>query len=161
MKPVDYLAYAWTAAQWLIVMVVLWAGLRLGNPDGPAWISLAGGAIMTFSLIPAVLGFRALGANLSPWVHPRAANRLVTHGIYRSLRHPLYLSLIVFSFGWSVWSQSWTSLLGSVVLAFVLKGKASCEERLLARRHPDYASYARSTTAFFPRRPRRPKSRTP
>lgn len=151
MKPAGYLGYVWTAAQWLVVVAVFWSGWRLGNPGGPAWVSLAGGGIMTLSLLPAVLGFRDLGPNLSPWPHPHATNRLVTHGIYRHLRHPLYLSLIICAVGWSIWSQSWAALVASAVLALVLKGKATREEQLLAKRHPDYASYARATGAFLPR----------
>lgn len=151
MKPVDYLGCAWTAAQWLVFVSVFWSGLRFGNPEGPALLSLAGGAIMTLSLLPAVLGFRDLGTNLSPWPHPHATNRLVTHGIYRRLRHPLYLSLLVFAAGWSIWSQSWAALSASAVLALVLKGKAAHEEHLLAKRHPDYAAYARTTGSFLPR----------
>ena len=107
---------------------------------------------MTLSLFPALLGFRDLGTNLSPWPHPHATNQLVTHGIYRYLRHPLYLSLIICAVGWSIWSQSWAAFIVSAVLAVVLKGKATREERLLAKRHPDYASYARATGAFLPRR---------
>ncbi len=106
---------------------------------------------MTLSLLPAVLGFRDLGTNLSPWPRPHATNRLVTHGIYRRLRHPLYLSLIVLAVGWSMWSQSWAAFIASVLLALVLKGKAAHEELLLAQRHPDYASYARTTGSFLPR----------
>jgi protein-S-isoprenylcysteine O-methyltransferase Ste14 len=151
MKPVDYLPYAWTAAQWLLLLFVFWTGLSLGNPEGPAWISFVGGVIMTFSLVPAVLGFRDLGVNLSPWPHPHSTNRLVTDGIYRHLRHPLYLSLIILAFGWSIWSQSWAGLAASVILTLVLRGKAACEERLLAKRHPDYEAYARNTGAFWPR----------
>lgn len=151
MKPADYSGYAWTAAQWLGLVTVLWTGWRQGCPDGPAWISIAGGAIMTTSLLPAILGFRDLGTNLSPWPHPHAANRLVTHGIYRRLRHPLYLSLIIFAIGWSVWRQSWAALLATAALVFVLRRKAAHEESLLFERHSHYADYVRTTGFFLPR----------
>jgi protein-S-isoprenylcysteine O-methyltransferase Ste14 len=151
MNTADYQGYAYTAAQWFGLVAVFWAGWHHGNPEGPAWLSVAGGVLMTASLIPAVLGFRDLGVNLSPWPHPHATNRLVTHGIYRHLRHPLYLSLIVFSLGWAAWSQSWAAFVATVFLTAVLRRKASCEERLLVRRHADYASYARTTGCFLPR----------
>ena len=89
MKTVDYLGFAWTAAQCLALAAVLGAGWRYGRPDGAAWISIAGGVTMTLSLLPAILGLRDLGTNLSPWPQPHATNKLVTHGIYRRLRHPL------------------------------------------------------------------------
>lgn len=151
MKPVDYSGYAWTAAQWLGLVTVLWTGWRHGHPDGAAWVSLAGGAIMTASLLPAILGFRDLGTNLSPWPRPHATNRLVTHGVYRHLRHPLYLSLIILAAGWAVWRQSWAALLATAALVFVLRRKAAHEELLLRERHPHYADYTRTTGFFLPR----------
>lgn len=151
MKPVDYSGYAWTAAQWLCLVTVLWTGWHHGHPDGPAWVSLAGGAIMTASLLPAILGLRDLGTNLSPWPQPHATNELVTHGIYRRLRHPLYLSLILLAIGWAVWRQSWPSLLATAILLLILRRKAAHEELLLGRRHTCYSAHARSTGRFWPR----------
>ena len=88
MRSVDYLGFAWTAAQCLVLAGVFLAGCY-EHADGDAWISIVGGVMMTASLLPAILGFRHLGPNLSPWPQPHATNKLVTHGIYRRLRHPL------------------------------------------------------------------------
>lgn len=152
MRPVNHSGYAWTAAQWLVFSVVLLAGGYQENAHRPAWISLLGGGIMTVSLVPALLGFLHLGANLSPWPQPRAANRLVTHGIYRIIRHPLYLSLIIFAVGWAVWRQSGAALAATALLWFVLHRKAAREEVLLGQRHPSYEGYRLGTAAFLPRR---------
>jgi len=57
--------------------------------------------MVTASLLPVILGFRHLGTNLSPWPQPHGTNELITHGIYRRLRHPLYLSLILLAAGWA------------------------------------------------------------
>ena len=151
MKTADYLGFAWTAAQCLGLAAVLGAGWHYGRPDGAAWISIAGGVIMTTSLLPAILGLRDLGTNLSPWPQPHATNELVTHGIYRRLRHPLYLSLMLFAAGWAIWRQSWPSLLATAILIFILRRKAAHEERLLGRRHACYSAYAQTTGCFWPR----------
>src|SRR5262249_44986715 len=45
---------------------------------------LAGGAGV------ALAGYRALGGSHSPWSTPVAGGRLVTTGIYRWVRHPIY-----------------------------------------------------------------------
>ena len=85
MRPVDYLGFAWTAAQCLVLAGVFSAGCY-EYADRDAWISIVGGVMMTVSLLPAILGFRDLGTNLSPWPQPHATNELITHGIYRRLR---------------------------------------------------------------------------
>ena len=150
MRPVDYLGFAWTAAQCLVLAGVFSAGCY-EHADRDAWISIVGGVMMTASLLPAILGFRDLGPNLSPWPQPHATNKLVTHGIYRRLRHPLYLSLILLAVGWAIWRQSWPSLLTTAILLLILRRKAAHEERLLGRRHTCYSAYAQTTGCFWPR----------
>jgi protein-S-isoprenylcysteine O-methyltransferase Ste14 len=151
MKSADYSGYAWTAAQWLVLALVLWTGWHFCRPEGAPWISLLGGAVMTASIVPALLGFLHLGSNLSPWPQPHAGNQLVTRGIYRHLRHPLYSSLIIFAFGWAAWRQSWPALLAAVALCLVLKRKIAHEEALLTERHLAYTDYALATGCFLPR----------
>jgi len=150
MRSVDYLGFAWTAAQCLVLAGVFLTGCY-EHAGGAAWISIVGGVMMTASLLPAILGFRDLGPNLSPWPQPLATNKLVTHGIYRRLRHPLYLSLILLAVGWAIWRQSWPSLLATAILLFILRRKAAHEERLLGRRHACYSAYAQTTGCFWPR----------
>ena len=60
MRPVDYLGFAWTAAQCLVLAGVFLAGCY-EHADGDAWISIVGGVMMIASLLPAILGFRDLG----------------------------------------------------------------------------------------------------
>lgn len=150
MSPRHFPGYVLTAMQWVVLLLVLWAGWHFRRPDGPPWLSALGGVVMTCSLVPAVLGLFHLGRNISPWPHPHDSNRLVTHGIYRHLRHPLYASLISFAAGWALWSQSWAALLAGVLLFIVLRTKAGREEQFLLRRHPGYEEYTRSTGSFLP-----------
>lgn len=150
MNPRHLPGYALTAMQWGAMVFVLWAGWHFHRPDGSPWLSALGGMLMFASIIPAALGFFHLGRNISPWPHPHDSNCLVTHGIYRHMRHPLYASLIFFAAGWALWSQSWPALLAGAVLFIVLRTKAVREERLLLRRHPGYEQYAQRTGSFFP-----------
>ncbi len=83
--------------------------------------------MMTASLLPAILGFRHLDTNLSPWPQPHATNELITHGIYRRLRHPLYFSLTLLAAGWAVLRQSWPALFATAILVRILRRKAAHE----------------------------------
>lgn len=142
---------AWLVPQLLLMALVLAAGWFLRNPDGPPWVSVAGGLVMIAAIIPAVKGLWDLGRSLSPYPRPVEQGTLVTRGIYRHVRHPMYASLILLSFGWSVWAQSPVAVLGTAVFAWFLRRKAVCEERLLQQRYPAYAEYARGTGRFLPR----------
>ena len=147
----DYAGVGWTFAHWLSLSLVIATGWLTAAPQALHEVSLLGGGIMLFSLLIASAGFLGLGKNLSPWPRPHASNRLVTHGIYRWIRHPLYLSLVVFSLGWSAWRQSLPALLCCLVLVWVLRRKAAHEEKHLVELHPQYQAYRQNTGGFLPR----------
>ena len=55
--------------------------------------------IIIISFIIILLSIKDLGRNLSPFPRPINNSNLVTTGIYRFTRHPMYYSLIFISFG--------------------------------------------------------------
>jgi protein-S-isoprenylcysteine O-methyltransferase Ste14 len=148
----DIPGICWTLAHWVALSLVLVSGWNFHAPDGPHELSLIGGIGMTVSLAIAVAGFVGLGKNLSPWPQPHRSNSLVTHGIYRFIRHPLYLSLVIFAIGWSIWRQSIPAIICSLLLLWVLRRKAAHEEKHLMERHPQYLAYAKNTGGFLPSR---------
>ena len=55
---------------------------------------LLGILIIIIALIIMLVSIKDLGRNLSPFPRPKNKCNLVTTGIYRFTRHPMYLSLI-------------------------------------------------------------------
>ena len=55
--------------------------------------------IIIISFIIMLVSIKDLGRNLSPFPRPINNSNLVTTGIYRFTRHPMYYSLIFISFG--------------------------------------------------------------
>jgi protein-S-isoprenylcysteine O-methyltransferase Ste14 len=140
----------WVLAQsGLMLAVVLlgvtchgdWANLLLVASG--VVLFLAGGAI-------GLAGVMVLGESRTPFPKPPAQTRLVTGGIYRAMRHPLYTSVMVASLGWAGIWQSWPALVAAVVLIPFFEAKARREERWLRERFPDYANYARRVRRFLP-----------
>jgi protein-S-isoprenylcysteine O-methyltransferase Ste14 len=56
----------------------------------PRLLGVLGLGVLASDVTVAVAGYRALGSSHSPWTTPAADGRLVTAGIYRRLRHPIY-----------------------------------------------------------------------
>jgi protein-S-isoprenylcysteine O-methyltransferase Ste14 len=97
-----------------------------------------------------VAAFVSLGASLTPYPRPRADARLVTRGIYKFMRHPIYSGLIVGAFGWAlVWLSLW-GLFGAGLVALLFDRKAAREEHWLIERYPEYAAYMRRVRRFVP-----------
>jgi protein-S-isoprenylcysteine O-methyltransferase Ste14 len=78
---------------------------------------------------------------LAPWDPPR---RLVTVGLYRVVRNPMYVSLLILLVGWSLSAGSWllagyTALMG---LAFHLRVVLYEEPRLARQFGDEWTNYA-------------------
>ena len=88
-----------------------------------------------------------LGRSLSVMAEARG---LVTGGIYRHIRHPLYLAEEIAAVGCAMQFFSlWAVLLLAVQFGFQLRRMAN-EERVLERQFPEYASYRQTTARLLP-----------
>ncbi len=90
-----------------------------------------------------LLAFRAVRTTLNP-LRPETASTLVTHGIYRVSRNPMYVGLALLLTAWAVHLSSWLAFIGPVLfVAFITRFQIAPEERAIARLFPDeYAAYA-------------------
>ena len=97
-----------------------------------------------------IAGTVVLGRNLTPFPRPAPNGRIVQHGIYRLIRHPLYTSVILAGFGWALVWLSWPSAIAAAVLVPLLHAKSQREEFLLRGKFPEYREYEARTRRFIP-----------
>jgi protein-S-isoprenylcysteine O-methyltransferase Ste14 len=97
------------------------------------------------------LSFLALGKSLT--AHPIPANKgvLVTDGLYRYVRHPIYTGVLALGAAMTLLGGLIPHLFFYIALIVLLNYKASFEEQLLRARYPQYASYAAKTGRFLPK----------
>ena len=88
--------------------------------------------------------------NFSVLPEPRVGARLVVTGPYAYVRHPMYLAVLLFGFGFMVGWRGGAHAAAFVLLGAVLHVKSRREEALLAQRFPEYADYARRTRRLVP-----------
>jgi protein-S-isoprenylcysteine O-methyltransferase Ste14 len=113
-------------------------------------VEIVGLALCATGLLLMVAAFRALGGAIQIAPEPRADARLVTHGVYRSLRHPIYTAIVAVTLG--LFLRKPTVLIGcttAVVVVFLLIKSKYEEQRLLAR-YPEYAAYRARTSGVLP-----------
>lgn len=76
---------------------------------------------------------------------------LVTSGIYRVIRHPSYVGLLVNSLGWSLAFRSWVGVILTALTLVPLLSRIRAEERLLREEFGDeYAAYCARTWRMIP-----------
>ena len=97
--------------------------------------------IIIIASIFILIAIKDLGRNLSPFPKPKANSNLVTTGIYRFMRHPMYYSLIIISFGVFLTKLSIYHLCLTITLALLIKFKIILEEQYLKNKFKNYFLY--------------------
>ena len=97
--------------------------------------------IIIISFIILLVSIKDLGRNLSPFPKPINNSNLVTTGIYRFTRHPMYYSLIFISIGVFIIKLSIYYLFLTISLALIIKFKIALEEKYLMNKFKDYQLY--------------------
>lgn len=101
-------------------------------------LALAGGAVA----LAGDLAFRRARTTINPF-RPQNTSALVTSGVYRRTRNPMYVGLLFVVVGWCAFLCSATALLGPVAfVAYITRFQIIPEERiLLSKFGPSYADY--------------------
>ena len=102
---------------------------------------LLGILIIIIGFIIMLVSIKDLGRNLSPFPRPINNSNLVTRGIYRFTRHPMYYSLIFISFGVFITKLSFYYLFLSTSLSLIIKFKIALEEQYLENKFKNYLIY--------------------
>ena len=97
--------------------------------------------LITLSLIIIVFSVKELWKSLSPMPRPKENSKLITSGIYRLFRHPMYYSLIIISFSFFIKSLTIYNLILSILLTFIISIKIKLEEEYLTKKYNKYISY--------------------
>ena len=103
--------------------------------------NFVGVLIIIIAFIILLVAIKDLGRNLSPFPRPVNNSNLVTKGIYRFTRHPMYYSLIFISFGVFITQLSIYYLFLSTSLILIIKFKIDLEEQYLNNKFKNYLLY--------------------
>ena len=127
--------------------------LSFANYHLPAFAPWCGVMVMAAALWLFYRAHSDLGANWSPTLEMRKGHELVTHGVYRSIRHPMYASIWLFGLSQGLllenWLAGWSAFATFAVMYFV---RAPREERMMCEFFgEEYREYMKRTGRIFPR----------
>ena len=102
------------------------------------------------ALISGVLHFGKVGTTVNPTA-PAKSRTLVTFGIYRITRNPMYLGLLLMLVGWGIYLSNSISLFSLVgFVAYMNKFQITPEERILRGKFgQEYESYTKQTRRWI------------
>ncbi len=140
----------WVVSQSVLLLALVLAGPLFREDVTVLMNVLCGWAWFIFGGFLGVLGVKHLGKNRTAYPQPLDHGELVTTGIYRFVRHPLYSSLVFAGFGWAlIWNSS-PALFIALVNLFFFDAKGRHEEIWLRSRFPAYAAYAQKVKRLIP-----------
>jgi protein-S-isoprenylcysteine O-methyltransferase Ste14 len=107
-------------------------------------LAILGGGVMFWSVLD-------LGRQYSAEVTIQRDHRLVTHGLYRFIRHPRYLGLIVLVLGAALVYRAWIGMAADIVLLAALLWRIHDEEAMLQREFgAQWETYCKRTKRLLP-----------
>ena len=113
--------------------------------------AVIGLVLVVIGAVVNITGRFALGKNWGNQVIIYEDHSLVTKGIYRVVRHPLYASLIWMFLGAALVFQNGLALLAALMIFIPgMFYRAKQEEKALLVRFPDYQKYRNTVGMFFP-----------
>jgi len=103
--------------------------------------------IIILGMLLAIYALLALGRNVS--IIPQA-RKLVRHGPYRLVRHPLYLGELICVFGIVAAEVTISKMMVFLLLMTAQIYRSLWEEKLLIRTFPEYEEYSSKKRRFIP-----------
>lgn len=132
---------------WLLFMIVLaWVqdrALPLG-PEAPFWLRVLGALLVLAGIVLSALAALRFARARTTIVPHRTASAIVTTGIYRLSRNPIYLGDASILTGAVLWFGAWPSLvLVPVFVAIITRRFIQPEEQRLRDAFPaEFDAYA-------------------
>jgi protein-S-isoprenylcysteine O-methyltransferase Ste14 len=117
----------------------------------PSRLPFVGAVVYILGLSLAIAARLQLGRNWSNLEDSQILpeQSLVTSGVYRYVRHPIYMGDLLLLLGLELALNSWL-VLGVAAPAIVVAAQARKEEAILARSFGGYETYRKQTKMFIP-----------
>jgi protein-S-isoprenylcysteine O-methyltransferase Ste14 len=126
---------------------MIWS--KIGLPDWVRWLGVGVGILNTFGIYWL---FRSIGTGITPTSATRKEHKLVTNGIYRHIRHPLYTFGASMFITFGMMADNWFIALLGVLTFIVMAIRTPKEEANLIEKFGDeYREYMKRTGRFLPR----------
>jgi protein-S-isoprenylcysteine O-methyltransferase Ste14 len=113
---------------------------------------VVGSLLLAFSLWLFYRSHADLGTNWSITLEIRESHRLVTEGLYRNVRHPMYSALLLYGLGQALVVPNWVagpSYAAAMVVVFALRLRPE-EELMRDQFKGEYDAYASRTKRLIP-----------
>lgn len=143
----------WGIALVTPLIVIFSNGLAVADYEITTSLRIIGASVFTVSLWLLWRSHADLATNFSPSLFIQKNHTLVSTGIYRKIRHPMYLSFLMWAIGQSLLIANWVAgPLGLLAFLLIYLFRVEREEQqLLNQLGAEYAQYQKRTGRLLPK----------
>jgi protein-S-isoprenylcysteine O-methyltransferase Ste14 len=151
-KERQFLSYAMTGFLILPVIYVFSTWFSFFDYHLPEWFGFFSTTLYSFALWLFFRSFSDLGSYWSPGLEIKEDHKLITSGVFKWVRHPMYASYAVMAVSQIFMLQNWLVGPASLLLAvpFYLYRVKREESQLISYFGDDYRTYRSRTNAMIP-----------
>ena len=131
-----------------VCYIMNWGVLEFEAPAILRYVGIVGVGV---GILIVVMGILNLNDSLSSFPSPKKNAGLIQNGIYKYVRHPIYLGILAGTYSYALYAASVDKLFFAFLLNVVFYFKSSYEEELLVARYSSYADYQKTTGRFWPK----------
>jgi len=136
---------------WIIILVISFWDLKHPIYSVNTPMRITGIIILLGALIFRVYAATTLNKSYSYTLEIREGHQLVTSGLYRYIRHPVYTGVILGAFSIPIYSSSLRGFLVTILVIPLFMYRIGNEERMLIEEYgKEYEEYQEHTWKLFP-----------
>ncbi len=139
-----------------IIWLILLMGTSFQNLQRPLYtmqspMNVVGALIFIIGLVITVNAQMTLKRNYSSMLRIREGHQLITHGIYKYVRHPVYTGTLLRFFAIPIYATSFLGFLFALGGIPLVIYRIGVEEQMLIEEFSDeYLEYTKATRKLFP-----------
>lgn len=133
----------------LLLFIAYLLPLSWGKIQLPEWLSYSGLVVFGFFLVFGIIALFQINTKLSPFPSPVVSAKLISNGVFKISRHPIYTSLVFSGFGYAIYLSSLFKVLITLIILILFYYKSVYEERLLSQKFSEYHDYKKRTRRFI------------
>lgn len=141
--------YVFVTIQLILFAIYFLVPLKL-QADAKIVYAYAGIVILFTGLFLIMTAIIQLNKNISAFPTPVKNAQLITNGVFKFIRHPIYAGIILSAVGYGLFFSDIFKLMMSFVLLVFFDMKSNYEEQKLSEKFPDYTFYQTRTGKFTP-----------
>ena len=137
------------------VVLILFAAAVFFGPATPILPSgriswTIGSVFCAAGIVLLVAAIARIGQSIQIAPEPKKNATLVTSGVYRWFRHPIYTSIVMIVVGLFLRKPALATAVAGVLVIIFLVIKVRFEEKLLRARYPEYSAYMERSIGILP-----------